>query len=53
MIVVVLTPLLDDGGDFDGIAEPLHRQALVAKLTVEALRRAVLPGLVCLSELAE
>ena len=44
-LVVVLAPALDHDLRIDSIAKPLHRQALVAKLAVEGLVGAVLPGL--------
>jgi len=39
----VIHPVLDHDFGFQPIAEPFERQAFVAELTVEALRRAVLP----------
>ena len=44
-LVVVKTPGFDDGLGFGSGAEPLHAQALVAELAVEALADAILPGL--------
>src|SRR5512134_183653 len=44
-LVVVLPPRLDHDLGFCARSEPLQRQALVAELPVEALRRAILPGL--------
>lgn len=41
--VVVATPVLDDGGGFDAISEPLHAEAFVAEAAVEAFVGAVLP----------
>ena len=43
--VVVLPPSLDDDLRLAAGAEPFHAQAFVAKLAVEALVGAVLPGL--------
>ena len=44
--LVVLTPeLLDRDLRIDSVSEPLHAQALIAKLAVERLIVAVLPGL--------
>jgi hypothetical protein len=44
-VVVVLPPGLDDGASLGAAAEPLHAEALVAELAVEALVGPVLPGL--------
>ena len=44
-LVVFATPLLDVDAGFDAISKPLHVEALVAKLPVEALVGAILPGL--------
>ena len=43
--VVVTTPCFDDDPSFSSGAKPFHRQAFIAQLAVEALVRAVLPGL--------
>ena len=43
--LVVLTPeLLDQDLRIDSVFEPLHAQTLIAKLAVERLVHAVLPG---------
>ncbi len=44
-LVVLTSPLLDVHAGFSTIAKPLHVEALVAKLPIEALVGAVLPGL--------
>ena len=45
ILVVVPTPGFDDDPSLGAVAEPLHAQALVAELAVEAFRRAILPRL--------
>ena len=44
-LVVMPAPALDHHLRLGPRAEPLQAQALVAELAVEALRRAILPGL--------
>ena len=44
-LIVMLPPLTNDDFRFDTIAEPLHRQALIAEFAVETLRRPILPRL--------
>jgi len=44
-LVVELPPVFDCNLRIDSILEPLHPEALVSELPVEALVRSVLPGL--------
>ncbi len=44
-VIVVDTPVFDHHLGFDPVPEPLHGQAFVAELAVEAFVRAVLPRL--------
>ena len=46
----MLPPLLDQNLRVASVFEPMHRQALIAKLPVEALVRSVLPGLARLDQ---
>ena len=41
--VVVLPPVLNDYSRFKAVPEPLHRQAFITELAVEALSHPVLP----------
>jgi hypothetical protein len=43
-LIEVLAPGFDDHFGLGARPEPLHAQALVAELAVEAFQRAVLPG---------
>ncbi len=44
LLVVVLSPRLDDDFGFGPASKPFQAQALVSELAVEALIQAVLPG---------
>jgi len=49
-LVVMLTPAFDDDLRIDSVSEPLHRETLVAELTVEGFIGSVLPRLAGLDE---
>lgn len=44
-LIVVATPVLNEHLDLQAVSQPFHRQALIAKLAVEAFIGDILPGL--------
>lgn len=51
-LVVMLPPVFDDDLGFQTVPEPLHRQAFIPELPIEAFRRAVLPRLAGINQRA-